>query len=237
MRTVILTIAIGSIAATAFATTRGQAEAPGRRAPSGGGPRPRIVNHPPARAMSGRARFTFTDRDSTRFECRLDRASWRGCRAPAIYTSLPPGRHRFAVRGIDPRGRRSASARFRWTVLEPRDFVISPDLSSLGALYPGAPPAAIAMTLTNPNPVPIKVTRLTVSISANPSGCPSAANLALAPSSASSLAPLELPARGSIRLPSPGVRPPTVQLRDLPIDQDACQRASFPLEFNGSARG
>ncbi len=238
MRAVVLLIAISSIAATAFAATRGRAEAPGHRAPSAAGPAPKILKHPPKQAMSGRAKFTFADRVSAaRFECRLDSGRWRACRTPVVYMSLAPGRHRFLVRRVDQRGRHGASARFRWTVLEPRDFVISPDLSTLATLYPGAAPTEIAMTLTNPNPVPIKITSLTVSVGADPAGCPSAANLTLTPSSASSTAPLKVPARGSVRLPTPGLRAPAIQLRDLPVNQDACQHTSFPLEFSGSARG
>jgi hypothetical protein len=38
-------------------------------------------------------------------------------------------------------------------------------------------------------------------------------------------------------LPAVGVAAPTIQLRDLPVNQDACQSASFPLSFSGSARG
>jgi hypothetical protein len=235
---VVVAIAIGSIAATAFAATRNEPGASAHKPASGRRPAPRIIRHPRAQAISTRARFTFADSDSTaRFECRLDRGSWSACRTPIVFTSVSAGRHAFSVRALDRRGRRSAAASFRWTVLEPKDFAIDPNLSGLGKLYPGAPPAEIAVTVSNPNSVPIYVTSLTVSTGASPIGCPSADNLALAPSSTSKSAPLKVPARGSVSLPTRGFRSPSIQLRDLPFNQDACQSASFPLQFSGSARG
>ena len=125
----------------------------------------------------------------------------------------------------------------RWTVLAAKRFSIDPDLSGLGALYPGAPPLALPLTVANPNPAPILVTELRVSVAADPPGCAGAENLALTQSNVSSNAPLKVPANGSVRLPAGRVVAPTIQLRDLPVNQDACQRARFPLEFTGSARG
>ena len=46
-----------------------------------------------------------------------------------------------------------------------------------------------------------------------------------------------MPAGGSFRLPAQGVTTPSIQLRDLPVNQDACKNARFALEFTGSARG
>ena len=46
-----------------------------------------------------------------------------------------------------------------------------------------------------------------------------------------------IPAGGAVSLPAPGVAPPTIALRDLPFDQDACQGASFPSLFSGEAHG
>lgn len=93
------------------------------------------------------------------------------------------------------------------------------------------------LIVENPNPAPIRVTSLEVAIAADPAGCGSTENLALAPSNASRARPLVTPASGSIRLPAKGVLPPTIRLRDLPVDQDACQGAHFPLEFTGSVHG
>jgi len=201
-------------------------------------PKPAIRDRPDARSPSTRARFSFTVRGpGLRFECRLDGARWTACQTPVLIAGLAVGRHRFAVRALDSRRRHSAAARFRWTVLEAKDFAIVPDLSGLPSLYPGAPPVALPLTVRNPNPAPILVTALRVAVAADPPGCPSAANLALIQSNASRSTPLEVAAGGAVGLPAQGVLAPTIQLRDLPVDQDACQNARFPLELTGSARG
>lgn len=200
--------------------------------------RPTISRHPEKVAVSDVARFDFeAGRRARRFRCRLDRLPWKGCRAPIAYGVRAPGRHSFAVRAIDRRGRRSAAARFRWRILEPKDFAIVPRLSGIGTLYPGAPAVPLPVTIDNPNPVPIHVTELRVAATADPPGCARAENLLLAPAGVSSAAPLRIPAGGSATLPAPGASPPAIQLRDLPVNQDACRHARFPLAFSGEAHG
>ncbi len=203
-------------------------------------PTPTITNHPNKLATSTRARFGFAVRGrNPRFQCRLDRRGWRACRAPIVFAGLAPGNHVFSVRALDRRHRRrhGRAARFRWSLLAPKDFSIVPQLAGLGSLYPGAPPVALPLTISNPNPVPIYVTSLRVAATTNPPGCASAANLDLTHSSVSSAAPLRVPAGGSVGLPAEGASAPAIQLRDLPVNQDACQRAQFPLAFFGEARG
>jgi hypothetical protein len=183
------------------------------------------------------ARFGFTVRNrNRRFQCRLDSRPWTACKSPFVLNRLAVGLHGFSVRTA-AHGRRGKAARFRWRVLEPKDFSIAPQLASLGALYPGAPAQALPLVLSNPNPVPIFVTSLQVRATASPAGCASAANLILSGSSASDAAPIKVPAGGSVSLPAPGASAPAIQLRDLPVNQDACQRAQFPLTFSGKARG
>ncbi len=201
-------------------------------------PRPSIAQHPNKMATSTSARFAFTARGrNPRFQCRLDGRAWKPCRSPVAFKGLAVGDHVFSVRALYGSGRHSPTAGFRWRVLEPKDFSIVPQLSGLGALYPGAPPQALPVTVANPNPVPIFVTSLRATPTGDPQGCAGAENLALIESSASAAAPLRVPANGSVTLPVPGVSPPAVQLRDLPHDQDACQGAHFPLAFSGTARG
>jgi len=222
------------------------AAAPHRHAGSGKGqvrggatelPTPTISQHPSKLATTGSARFAFGARGrSLRFECKLDARPWSACHSPTSVSGLAPGRHGFSVR-VSSRGGHGKAARFRWSVLAPKDFSIEPRLAGLGQLYPGAPPQALPLTVVNPNAVPIEVTGLRASATADPLSCPSAQNLVLTPSSASSGAPLLVPANGSASLPAPGVSAPTIQLRDLPVNQDACQGASFPLRFSGEARG
>jgi hypothetical protein len=74
-----------------------------------------------------------------------------------------------------------------------------------------------------------------VTVPSGPPGCDPAVNLGIVQSDVSSGAPLEVPAHGSVTLPAQGHSAPTIQLLDLPVDQDACQGAAFPLSFNGSA--
>jgi hypothetical protein len=201
-------------------------------------PKPKITVHPDKLATSTNAKFSFTARTGKpRFQCRLDGRSWSACQAPVSFDKLTAGSHSFSVRSVGPRKRHSKTARFRWQVLEPEDFSITPQLGELGALYPGAPAQALLLTIANPNPVPILVTSLQVRATADPAGCPSAENLILFGSSASTAAPIEVPPSSSLSLPAPGASAPSIQLRDLPVSQDACQRAQFPLAFSGTARG
>ncbi|HEX6687983.1 MAG TPA: hypothetical protein VF085_04875 [Solirubrobacterales bacterium] len=239
IRALVVATAIGGcFAAVAYATTRTQPASGGVDRAGPRPPKPRITKGPKAQATSIGARFGFTDRQpGVRFECRLDRTAWKICRSPISFARVGVGRHSFSVRAVDRRDRRSATTRFRWTILETKDFSIVPDLSGLTALFPGADPVALPLTVQNPNPVPIFVTRLEVSVAADPPGCASTDNLAIDQSNASRSAPLAVPPQGAIRLPARGVLPPMLQLRDLPVNQDACQGAQFPLEFKGSARG
>jgi hypothetical protein len=239
-------VLLGAIGMVAFLGAIAYAAGPRRAADTGTEhrsvpvqlPRPKITLHPNKMATSTNARFGFTaGRHVPRFQCRLDRRGWRGCQAPTVFTELTPGKHAFSVRALDRLGRHGRAARFRWRLLEPKDFSIVPQLEGLSPLYPGAPPVALPLRIDNPNPVPIRITSLQVSATGDPQGCPSATNLELLHSNASSLTPLRVPAKGSVSLPMQGVSPPAIRLRDLPVNQDACQHAQFPLAFSGKARG
>lgn len=201
-------------------------------------PRPQIVTHPAAKTAETNASFGFVDweRDAS-FECRLDKGSWASCKSPISYKSLQAGKHSFSVRAVDDAGNRSEAASFEWAIEaaegESKRFSISGGVAS--DLYPGAAPTAIGLTLSNPNSVAIHVTSLLVAIAGSPAGCESATNIVLSQSSASSATPVEVPAHGSVTLPAQGVSAPTIQLRDLPVNQDACKGATFSLAYSGSA--
>ena len=231
--------ALATLAAVAYAASpRDVAGGGADRGPAPTVWRPVISKHPDKVAVSTDARFDFgAGRRAKRFRCRLDRRGWKACRAPIAFSRLTPGTHSFAVRAFDQRGKRSAAAQFRWRVLEPKGFAIVPRLEEIGALYPGAPPVALPVRIDNPNPVPILVTGLRVTATADPPGCARAENLSLLPASLSSTAPLRILPGRSASLPAPGASPPAIQLRDLPVNQDACQNARFPLVFSGEARG
>jgi hypothetical protein len=200
--------------------------------------RPRLTQHPAKLAVATTAQFGFAGRGGgQRFECRLDGSAWKRCRPPLQFAGLAPGRHSFSVRAVSRAGVRGAATRFRWRLLEPQAFSVVPLQSNVGALYPGAPPSAVPVRIENPNPVRIYVTGLRVAVSADAPGCTAAENLALTAASVSAAAPLAVPAGGSVELPVRGAKAPTIQLRDLPVNQDACQDARFPLRFAGSAHG
>jgi len=231
---------LGAVAYAATPQSHNSGSAPKlERSQEGGSlPKPKITMHPDKLATSNTAKFSFTVRvGKPRFQCRLDGRPWSACQPPVSFSRLTAGSHSFSVRSVGARRKHSKIARFRWQVLEPKDFSITPQLGGLGALYPGAPAQALPLTIANPNPVPILVTSLQVRATADPPGCGSAENLTLSGSSASSVTPIKVPANGSVSLPAPGASAPSIQLRDLPVSQDACQRAQFPLAFSGTARG
>ncbi|HWA55586.1 MAG TPA: hypothetical protein VG816_15560 [Solirubrobacterales bacterium] len=201
-------------------------------------PKPKIFMHPEKVSPSTRARFGFAAKGrKLRFQCRLDARPWSACQSPLSITRLAIGTHKFSVRTTAKGGAHSKTAGFGWRVLEPKDFSISPQLSNLGALYPGAAAQQLPVTISNPNPVPILVTSLDVRATADPPGCASGENLLLGGAGVSGSNPLTVPPNGSASLPAPGISAPTIFLRDLPVSQDACQRAQFPLAFSGKARG
>jgi hypothetical protein len=231
----------GCFAAAAYAATPQVLERPAsdreRDGTGGSLPKPSITQHPDKLATSASAKFGFRVRSGKlRFQCRLDGRDWTACQAPVLFNKLAVGSHSFSVR-VTARGRRGKPARFSWRVLQPKDFSIEPRLSGLGPLYPGAPPQPLPLVLSNPNPVPIIVTGLIARTTADPAGCASAQNLALSASSASKTSPIRVPANRSVSLPGPEGSPPAIRLRDLPVSQDACQRAQFPLAFSGTAKG
>jgi len=238
---VVFLAGLAALGTVAYAAARQGAPRPAAGAARGGAgaiPKPAIGQHPERLAATGTARFSFSARGrSPRYRCRLDDRAWKSCRSPLVINGLTAGAHSFSVRALGAGGRQSRSARFRWQVLEPRDFSIQPRLEGIGALYPGAPPVQLPLTIVNPNAVPILVTGLRATATADPLGCARAENLLLTESSASPAAPIEVPAKGSVALPAAGASPPAIQLRDLPVNQDACQNARFPLAFIGEARG
>lgn len=209
---------------------------------------------PPARARPGRP---------LHFDCRLDRGEWERCRPPLELAALRRGRHRFEVRAVNADGRAGPAARRAWKVArrdgrpnpgagtptpadpvqeepaspEGQPFSIEPQLSGLGDLFPGAPAQPLPVTLGNPSSEPIFVTALSVAISPDPAGCDSASNFELIPASLSAAAPLEIPPGAQVTLPIQGISPPAIAMRDLPVSQDACQRAELPLLFSGEAHG
>jgi len=249
---VVLVSATGCLAAVAYAASsppgdrapqrprtagdRALAAPPRRGVPRP--PRPRLVSRPARSTLSTRVGFRYVvPRTEASFQCKLDAGDWKRCGSWVAYRGLAVGPHRFLVRAEAAGGGRSLPARFAWVQVEPKSFSITPELSSLSQLYPGSAPVSVPLVLSNPNSAPIVVTALRMSVSADPAACPSGENLELIQAPVSRRSPVRIPAAGSVRLPAGAVAAPAIALRNLPVNQDACQGARFPLAFAGEARG
>jgi hypothetical protein len=217
-------------------------------------PQPRFIEVPPPLVVGGGHQFRFHVAPAPqrpgralprkpaapasrwrRFQCRLDSGGWTDCSSPRVLDDLAPGDHSFAVRALSPRGKPGSVAHYRWSQLEPKEFTIEPRVGSLEELMPGAPPQRLPVRIGNPNPVSIEVTRLTVAVAPSPPGCPADPNFAVTPADLTPAAPLSVPAGESASLPAAAA--PTLALRELPTDQNACQGAAVHLVFSGEARG
>lgn len=217
----------------AMTSTTAAARHGSRRAPA-----PRIATAPTSGSPSSEAEFRFVDRKAgVSYQCKLDRARWKACGARILYRKLTVGVHRFSVRALARGLRPSPVARFSWSRAEPKDFSIAPQLAGLTPLYPGDAPQQLPVVLGNPNSEPIFVTSLRVRAGGGGQGCSGVKNLQLGPAGASMSTPVTVPAEGSVTLPAQGVSAPTIAMRELPVSQDACQGAGFPLQFSGEAHG
>lgn len=202
-------------------------------------PAPTFFQEPPDPSASPIATFAWASHPATdvaRYECREEERAWFACTSPLTFTVSGNGEHQFAVRAVDAAGNRSAEAGYKWKLSSSGNrlpFTISGNAG--GQLYPGAPPRRIALTLSNPNRDAIFVTALTVTVTGSPPGCPAEGNLRLTQSSVSGTTPVQVPAEGSVTLPTQGVSAPTIALLDLPVNQDACRGMSFGLTYSGSA--
>lgn len=219
-----------------------------------GPPRPRFIEVPPDGGVDPDSQLRFhvpppelqgagpgpvgpSPERWRRFECRLDGGEWDECASPYLLRGLEPAEHSFAVRALNRRGLSGQVARYRWALLAPKEFSVEPLAGSLDELMPGAPAQPLPVRITNPNPAPIEVTSLTVAVVPEPSACPADPNFDVTPSSLSAAAPLTVPAGGSASLPTATATAPAVAMRELPIDQNACQGATVHLDFSGEAHG
>jgi hypothetical protein len=171
------------------------------------------------------------------FECRFDGDEWSPCSSPYVLVDLDLGLHSFAVRALNRREEFGKASHYRWTQLEPMKFTIEPLFGELPELMPGDPAQELPVRISNPNPAAIEVTSLTVSVVPDRPACAADPNFAITPSGLTPGAPLSIPAGGSATLPTPAAAAPTLALRDLPVDQNACQGASLQLAFSGEAHG
>lgn len=253
---------LGSVVAYAAgirpATKPGGAKAkPGPQKQGDRPPRPNFIEVPASPGVGGDVQFRFhvpptqtppsgaaaPDPSPTqparwrRFQCRLDEGEWGSCSSPYRLPDLEPADHAVAVRALSPRGRPGPAAHYRWTQLAPQEFTVESRVDSLQALMPGDQPQPLPVLIVNPNPVPIEVTSLTVVVTPEAPGCDAGSNFAITPSSVSTGAPLSIPAGGSAELPGAAATAPAISMRELTVDQNACQGAALRLDFAGEARG
>ena len=224
--------------------------------------RSRFIEFPDATSTAGEVQFRFHVPPRARrpgpsspgppgepkpprpFQCRLDNRDWRSCSSPYRLSGLALGGHDFAVRAFNRDDRPGPAVSYSWRQaappsgpeqVDPKPFAIEAR-GELEDLYPGDPPQAVPILVTNPNSVPIEVTGLTIAIAGDPPDC-SAENFALTPSSASPTAPLAVPADNSVSLPTATTSAPAIGMLNLAVNQDACRGAEIPLVFDGEARG
>ncbi|HEY4019999.1 MAG TPA: hypothetical protein VGM75_15010 [Pseudonocardiaceae bacterium] len=115
-----------------------------------------------------------------------------------------------------------------------KPFTISGNLT--GTLAPGVPARPLNLTLINPNNQKLSITNLAVTVSGTSSCGP--ANFAVTQYSGSY--PLNLAANQTATLTQLGVPTsalPTVGMRDLSTNQDACKGVTVNLVYSGTGQG
>lgn len=259
-----LVVAVACLGSVAFAATGldqvrpagGKPAADRPRSAGDGPPRPSLIEVPPAVGVDpdtqlrfhvappqaaasepGPARPARPEPRWRRFECRLDSGEWEACSSPHVLVDLDSGLHSFAVRALNRREVSGKAAHYRWTQLQPMEFSIDPLFGPLPELMPGDPPQQLPVRITNPNPATIEVTGVTVAVVPDRPACAADPNFAVTPAGLTPEAPLSIPAGGSATLPNPTASAPTLALRELTVDQNACRGASLQLVFSGEARG
>jgi hypothetical protein len=239
-----LVLALALTGAAAFAATRGRgrdhrdtpaapAAAPTIPTAETGSSALRITHRPQLISTGSKARFSFVVTTESTTLCRLDHGAFKACLSPLTYRGVATGTHTFYAQARR-RGRIIGRAHFSWRRIEPEPFSVAARLSAVGPLYPGAAPTSIPVVLSNPNPIAITVSALQVTASGGAAGCDPATNLALTAPDLSTVG-LKIPPHGSVSLPSATVAAPTIQLRELGTDQDACRNSNFDLAFGGTA--
>jgi hypothetical protein len=119
-----------------------------------------------------------------------------------------------------------------------KSLEIEVDTSALQPLFPGEPAQPLPVTVINPNSEPVLVTALTFSADSGTPECDATTNFELTPAAVSGQLPLEVPAESSASLSAGGaIAPPQIAMRELPLNQDACQGATLQLDFEAEAHG
>ncbi len=82
-------------------------------------PTVKITKAPKAQSTSTTAKFKFKANEAgSKFQCKLDKGKFKGCRSPKTYKKLKPGKHVFTVRAIDKAGNVGSPAKKKFKVLK-----------------------------------------------------------------------------------------------------------------------
>jgi hypothetical protein len=195
-------------------------------------PTPVLTQHPTDPSPTPVSTFAWTDSEpGVTFQCALENGPWNPCTSPYTFTvgNTDSGEHQFEVRALDAAGNASDDVDFTWK-LSQDGFTISGN--PVGLLWPGVW-QPITITFTNHNNFAIKITSLTVSISSSPVGCPASPNVELQQSTLSSSNTFSVPANGSATMTTSAR--PQIRLKNLPVNQNACQGGTFNLAYSGTA--
>jgi hypothetical protein len=79
-------------------------------------PKATITKGPKASSTSTTAKFKSNEAGS-KFQCKLDRGKFKGCKSPKTYKTLKPGKHVFQVQAIDKAGNVGKPVKRKFTVL------------------------------------------------------------------------------------------------------------------------
>lgn len=196
------------------------------------------------------ARFTWEaapHSGTVGFRCRLDRRRSHRCHSGVRYGPLSLGRHSFTVVALDRHGGRSSPAAgnagshapsWTWAIEPAQPLHVSGDVRA--ALYPGARPQPIQLSLRDPHRFSLTVRRLTVAVRgvSAPNATPSL------PCGAADFRVRGYSGRGFTTPPRshtlaqdhvPRRRWPTITMLDLPRNQDGCKGAVVHLVYRGLA--
>lgn len=200
-------------------------------------PAPQLVSTPSLNSTTPSAAFSFTDTaGAVSFQCSIDDGAWASCTSPVSYPPVSAGEHVFGVRAVDPAGNVSQASSWSWTYAPVSSAPFTVTGNATEALYPGAQPSQIPLSLLNPNAVAITVTAVTVTLDSTslPPGCDPSAYEIDQPSLTS--AGVQIPGDGSVTLPAQGASTAAIRMLDLGSNQDACQSAHLRLLFSGTAQ-
>lgn len=151
-------------------------------------------------------------------------------------TNVVPGTYLLKVKGTALLGSATASA---YLIVQPQTY---PNFPITGTpdreLAPGAQAGAINLSLTNPFNAAMTVTNLGVAVTGTDKpGCGAANYSVTAYAGPSSLVVAPNSTRTLQELGVPYAQWPTVQMENLPVNQDACKGAAVALQYSGVGNG